>query len=71
MCCMNCTSAGEFGGSLALVEEGKVFVGFPGAPGWTTTGDCCAKTDSANKQGRAMAAMSPPRRSKTLITARI
>ena len=36
--CMNCTSAGETGGRVALVVLGRVRVGFPGAPGWTTTG---------------------------------
>jgi len=35
---MNCASAAEAGGSVALVVEGRVRVGFPGAPGWTTTG---------------------------------
>ncbi|HEU0179715.1 MAG TPA: hypothetical protein VFV58_36250 [Blastocatellia bacterium] len=45
---MNCTSAGEAGGSAPLVVEGRTVVGFPGAPGWTTTGAagsvCCAQT---------------------------
>jgi len=38
MPCMNCTSAAELGGSVALVEGGNVLVGWPGAPGWTTIG---------------------------------
>jgi hypothetical protein len=56
---MNCTSAGEDGGNVALVDGGKVFVGWPGAPGWTTTGvlgsACCAKIDSDNKHARVAA----------------
>src|SRR5215216_195903 len=46
--CMNCTSAGEFGGNVARVEGGSVRVGWPGAPGWTTIGAqaCCAETGS-------------------------
>ena len=46
MPCMNAASAGAMGGSVAFVEEGSVLVGFPGAPGCTTTGAaaslCCA-----------------------------
>lgn len=42
MFCMNCVSAGECGGNVARVEGGSVRVGWPGAPGWTTTGVCCA-----------------------------
>ena len=48
MPCINCTSASDCGGSLALVVGGSVRVGCPGAPGWTTTGvgpDCCAKSE--------------------------
>ena len=56
---MNSTSFGELGGKLARVEGGKTFVGWPGAPGWTTTGpddgDCCAAIDSDNKQMSAHA----------------
>jgi len=62
MCCMNCTSAGEYGGNVARVEGGSVRVGWPGAPGWTTTGvagsACCAETDSDNKHARAPVANS-------------
>jgi len=35
---MNSTSACDRGGSVALVEGGKVLLGWPGAPGCTTTG---------------------------------
>ena len=39
---------------MPLVDDGRVLVGLPGAPGWTTTGvagsACCAETDSDNKQ---------------------
>src|SRR5260370_36195156 len=37
MPCMNSTSACERGGSLALVDAGRVLLGLPGAPGCTTT----------------------------------
>ena len=51
---MNRTSAGDGGGSFARVDEGSVFVGLPGAPGWTTTGffgsTCCEYTDRDNKK---------------------
>jgi len=51
---MNCTSARECGGNVALVEDGSFRVGWPGAPGWTTTGDsaCCAETQTDNKHAR-------------------
>jgi hypothetical protein len=42
MFCMNRVSAGECGGNVARVDGGNVRVGWPGAPGWTTTGVCCA-----------------------------
>ncbi|HEX8174192.1 MAG TPA: hypothetical protein VF543_03625 [Pyrinomonadaceae bacterium] len=35
---MNSTSFGERGGSVALVDDGSCRVGWPGAPGCTTTG---------------------------------
>src|SRR5258708_37371059 len=38
MPCMNSTAGCERGGSLALVDGGRVLLGFPGAPGCTTTG---------------------------------
>jgi hypothetical protein len=38
MPCMNSKSFGEEGGKTPVVEAGKVFVGCPGAPGWTITG---------------------------------
>src|SRR5215813_13124654 len=57
---MNCASAGEVGGSAPLVAGGRTFVGFPGAPGWTTTGAagsvCCAWTRKENKLVSAVAA---------------
>jgi len=43
---MNCTSACDLGGSVALVDGGNVLLGLPGGPGCTTTGFagsvCCA-----------------------------
>src|SRR5579863_2201418 len=38
MPCINSTSAGDRGGSVARVEDGSVLLGAPGAPGCTTTG---------------------------------
>src|SRR5579885_938442 len=38
MPCMHSTSACDCGGSVALVDGGSVLLGFPGAPGCTTTG---------------------------------
>lgn len=70
MPCMNCTSAGEAGGSVALVVEGRVRVGLPGAPGWTTTGDggevCCAQTRKGTKLPRVIAAASTHEHTETL-----
>ena len=47
MPCMNSTSACDRGGSVAfVVDDGSVLLGWPGAPGCTTTGFagpvCCA-----------------------------
>src|SRR5687768_6069613 len=57
--CINSTSFGERGGSIALVEGGSVRVGWPGAPGWTITGfagsACCAKVVIEKRQARAAA----------------
>src|SRR5258706_7416634 len=54
MRCIKATSAGERRGSVAWVEGGRVLLGFPGAPGWTTTGAlaesvCCACAESKNE----------------------
>jgi len=72
---MNCASDGEAGGSAALVVGGRVRVGFPGAPGWTTTGVdgevCCAETRKENKLARALAAASAHKHAATLDTTRI
>jgi len=58
MPCMNCTSAGETGGNVGRVSGGNVFVGCPGAPGWTTTGCAsCAETERGNKHARAQPAI--------------
>src|ERR1044072_203405 len=63
MPCMNCTSAGEGGGSVALVEDGSVRVGSPGAPGCTTTGPeesaCCAQTDNDDNAASRHAMIRP------------
>ena len=72
---MNCASAGEAGGSVALVVGGRVRVGFPGAPGWTTTGvdgaAFCAETRKENKLARALAAASTHKHAATLDMTRI
>jgi endogenous inhibitor of DNA gyrase (YacG/DUF329 family) len=50
MPCINSTLAGEAGGSFAVVEEGNRLLGWPGAPGWTTTGRgpfCCARAEQS------------------------
>jgi len=72
---MNSTSFGERGGSVALVDDGSVRVGCPGAPGCTTTGGagdsaCCAQTGGDKKHARATAAISPLRGARTLMTDR-
>ena len=72
---MNWTSDGVAGGSVALVVGGRVRVGFPGAPGWTTTGVdcevCCAETRKEKKLARVLAAASTLRHAATLDTTRI
>lgn len=71
---MNCISAGELGGSVALVDGVNVRVGLPGAPGCTTTGvggaGCCAQTASENKPARVVAVIIPLRNAATPITDR-
>jgi hypothetical protein len=75
MPCMNCASAAEVGGSVALVVEGRVRVGLPGAPGWTTTGvagaACCAQTLKENKLAKVLAAASTHEHAATLNATRI
>jgi hypothetical protein len=47
---------------VALVEGGSVRVGWPGAPGCTTTGvgsACCAQTASENNPANVTAAIIP------------
>ena len=72
---MNWTSAGEAAGNVALIVAGRVRVGFPGAPGWTTTGAagavCCAQTRKENKLARVVAAASAHKHAATLNTLRI
>ena len=74
MPCMNCTSAGERGGSVALVVAGKVRVGWPGAPGCTMTGAvrslCWAHTGSARKAVRVMATITALRDVATALAER-
>src|SRR5229473_1541215 len=53
MPCMNSTSACDRGGSLALVDVGRVLLGLPGAPGCTITGVagsvCCDHIEEQKK----------------------
>src|SRR4029450_9467343 len=58
--CMNSTSLAERGGSVALVDDGNVRVGWPGAPGCTIFGavavsGCCAQMGCEKKHMRAAA----------------
>ena len=57
---------------MALVVNGNVLVGSPGAPGCTTTGAgrsaCWAETGSDNKAKRELAAISPLRHVATPLT---
>jgi len=66
---MNSTSFGELGGSVALVDGGSVRVGWPGAPGCTTTGGagsaCCAQTE--NDAARVLATIRPLRHTTLII----
>jgi hypothetical protein len=48
---MNSTSFVERGGRLARVDDGRTFVGCPGAPGWTTT---CPEIDNEKKSDTAI-----------------
>src|SRR5262245_22417260 len=72
---MNCASAVDDGGSSPLVVGGRTFVGFPGAPGWTTTGAagaaCCAQTRKKDKLARVLAEASAHEHAATLTTTRI
>jgi hypothetical protein len=57
---MNSTSARDGGSNVALVEDGSVLLGFPGAPGWTTTGAsagevCCARAGINNELAMKLA----------------
>src|SRR5580704_7208793 len=61
MPCMKSTSACDRGGSAARVDGGSVLLGFPGAPGCTTTGGgaesvCCACAAKQKKPVATLAA---------------
>src|SRR5262245_19812952 len=72
---MKRTSSGETGGGVPLVVGGRVRVGFPGAPGWTTTGFagtvCWAQTREEDKLARILTAASTHEHAATHITIRI
>ncbi|MDQ1390495.1 MAG: hypothetical protein QOF56_3949 [Acidobacteriaceae bacterium] len=59
---MNSTSAGDRGGRIARVDDGRVLLGAPGAPGCTTTGlvglVCCARAAEENKSAERLATTS-------------
>src|SRR6202051_4661639 len=68
MPCMNSTSACDRGGSVALVDGGRVLLGLPGAPGCTTTGVagslCCAHIADGKNPGeekKTAAVLTPAR----------
>ena len=56
---------------MARVDDGSVCVGWPGAPGCTTTGVaglvCCAQTGSEYEPAMATAAISPLRNAPPTI----
>src|SRR5215813_8945441 len=61
MPCMNSTSAGDSGGNFALLEGGRILVGWPGAPGCTTTGavePSCAERAGEGPEAKRNAAAS-------------
>ena len=60
---MNSTSACDGCSNVALVEDGSVLLGFPGAPGCTTTGvsaagASCARAEIDNELAKMLAAIS-------------
>jgi len=69
---MNCTSAADAVCNVGLVEDGNVVVGWPGAPGWTTTGAfgsaCWALIVSDSKHASVTAANGLRREVATVIT---
>src|SRR5580658_9863512 len=75
MPCMNATSAGERAGRTPFVEDGSVLVGFPGAPGCTTTGAVAESVCCAARKGRelnaapALAASSTPHSAAQILSA--
>src|SRR5580704_19655250 len=73
--CMNATSAGERSGRTPLVDAGRVLLGFPGAPGCTTTGAvaesvCCARPARDPNAAAALAASSTPLSAAHILAAR-
>src|SRR5262249_52965710 len=64
MPCMNSTSARESGGNLAFVDGGRVLLGWPGAPGCTTTGAlesrCCETEGKEQRTTKAVTGSSIP-----------
>jgi hypothetical protein len=63
MPCMNSTSACDGCSNVALVEDGSVLLGFPGAPGCTTTGvpaegACCPRAGIESELAKMLAAIS-------------
>jgi hypothetical protein len=72
---MNSISAGEAVGSVPFVAGGRVRVGFPGAPGWTTTGGpasvCCVPRVEEKALARVLADTSAPEHAAMLNTTRI
>src|ERR1700691_6507440 len=75
MPCVNATSAGERAGSTPFVDGGRILLGFPGAPGCTTTGAvaesvCCARKARERNAAAALAASSTPLSAAHILAAR-
>src|SRR5271154_5632250 len=75
MPCMNSTSACDRAGKTPLVDGGSVLLGFPGAPGCTTTGpaagfDCCPRTAKESKPAAALDASSTAHTSAETLAVR-
>src|ERR1043166_4052676 len=66
--CINSTSLGEGAGNVARVEEGSVFVGCPGAPGCTTTGDAAVCACVGRQEAPHNVHKITPRNTATCIT---
>ena len=67
MPCMKATSAAERCGKVGLVDAGSVLLGWPGAPGCTTTGGEASWAKAVGKDAEATAAVSRPSRARAVL----